>query len=274
MTTPQTLMILGAIVFIVLLVMSLGKKKEDEKVENPDEPAEKGVADSTIAQEVPTTREELDKVIRTIEPQPVQVKKQAKRKLRAVRSRPSRNHYHRTRHGYNEGLDIEDILFYMWLLEDSHLDYSEDFEYEIEGVEGIESVSNVGGQITFIGSDGETVMKASQNDGMFDVSDGDLENMTYSIDPETGEIKVFTNDQVQTMSYSDGAWSEESAEVESVQDEPSIGEVAAGAAYVGAVSHSAATEELVADMDDSMVVETGDDSTESTSSSVDSDTDY
>lgn len=276
MSTPQTLMILGGIIVAVLVVMFLSKRKEAESpIPEKDVSEDESELLDSIENEIRESKKPVKpEVIRTINPTSTpKTVKPAKRKIRPVRSRPSRNNHYRSRYGYNEGLTIEDILFYMWLLDDFHVDYDEDFEFEVEGVEGVSLVENVGGTLTFKNDSGEVVMGGQREDGMFNVTDGDLSNMSYSVNPETGEIEIQMNDEVQVVSYSDGEWANqepESPSDTSMDEELSVDEVVAASAVY---SESVNTAE-------SFVVESsGSDDTSSsdnsdTSSSVDSDTSY
>lgn len=201
-----------------------------------------------------------------------------RRKLKAKRHRPAKNHRHYSRHGYNDGVGMEDILFWLWLLDDEDFIWGEAAEYDIEGVDGLSYIAYDGQGIQFFDEDGvESILVHSIDDESYHVEGSD--GLNYDVTPTEDSITLLEDGVSKTFVLTDnGDWvetkteqsngSEVSDTVEDFVEDSGIGleEVAVAAATVAVASE-------VVEAVEEVIVDSGSDDT-STDSSVDSDTSY
>lgn len=269
--------VIGAVLLVAgLWLMFGGKQKETQ--EQKQEPS---VSTSTV--------DKVDEVVQ--EPVVARATQTSqRRKLKVKRSRPSKNHRYHSRHGYNEDyFAMEDVLFWLWLLDDDEFIWGEAAEYDIEGVDGLSYIAYDGQGIQFFDEDGvEAMLVHSVDDDSYHVEVGSA-GEAYDVNTETDTITLVEDGEHKTFVINqDGDWEEVKTEpsshvmeevsetVEDVVVEDSglsAAEVATAAVATGVVVE-AATSVAETSAVEEVVVETGSDSASDSNSSVDSDTSY
>lgn len=194
--------------------------------------------------------------------------KEIKSKIGALK-KPKRNKEFVSYHGYREdGFDIESILYYVWLL-----DLIEDEEYYLDDDEFISNIENDNDSAVFYDFDDKPVLHFEKNDGVYNITEYNIDNLSYEINPETGEISILNNNDVINMTYSNDEWDnsfEEETMTESIVDEV-VEDFIANEIIDEVVS---VNEIELGTEENEIIIEESHSETESLSETVDSDTSY
>lgn len=275
----NTLIFIGIVSLFIGLAFFYGNKPVTRK-EDEDEAETQKNEEFEEADTQPVTRNE--QVLATTSNKKIQ----KRQKLKNFRNRPSTNHRFRSRHGYHNGLDIEDIWLYMWLLdgfdwdEDSYSydDFeSECLEWDIEGIDGASRLTFVDGVVTFFNDSDVAVLSVEQ--GVDGLTARDLVETTlfYFVDSAEEVISIEKDGEIESMSFVNGEWTNETERnnendvMDSVQDTIEDVAVAAASVYVA----SEIVEEASSFVEEHYSEpESSSNDNDSSNSSVDSDTSY
>lgn len=165
-----------------------------------------------------------------------------RRTLKNRKNRPVVNRSLSEQYKYHEGTEIEDVLLYVWLLND--LNYDTDIKqniWDVEGVEGISWISYEDSVVTFYNNRDEAVMEFMENEGGVITAKDLIETtLVYFVDSASGKITVERAGETETLIYDETkGWSsiDESSE-ESMQtsnEMETVVSVAASAAVINEV---------------------------------------
>lgn len=257
-------MLIAVIVIVLLFIVTKNRKEKEDK--SLDE----------VMKDFQETEEILSDSSVKSKPSAAKIKR---RHLSSRRSRPVKNRRYRSHHGYDEGSDIEDVLLYLWLLDDfDWADYSDDNEWDVDGIDGISWVSFDGDTVTYYNDNDEAVFEVEQTDTGLTGNDLVETTLFYFVDSASDMITVSRDGEKETLSYVGDEWitpvADSEMEGSSLPDENVVEEVMD---TVEDVAVAAAAVEVVSDaMDSSNDVEisVSSDNDSSSDSSVDSDTSY